>query len=166
MEAPGAFLLVFHFSLNAYELPLARLKAPCTKAALGENVPAKPPDSFQATSWSAPPLTLAKMPRSWLKPALAVHRSALALSTATSLAGAVRLSASRLPSMSDHADPLLPCSRYCSELDALNGPLPVTGVGEGEGVTETKTSVISAAPASLDVSVPSPRAASMVCSSE
>src|SRR5437773_115022 len=157
MDAPGAFLLVFHLSLNAYELPVARLKAPCAKAALGEYVPAKPPDSFHATSWSAPPLTLAKMPRSWLKPALAVHRSALALSTATSLAGAVRLSASRLPSMSDHADPLLPCSRYCRELDALNGPLPATGVGDGDGegdgdgVTETNTSVISAAPASFGV---------------
>src|SRR5947207_13217119 len=118
------------------------------------------------------------MPRSWLKPALAVQRSALAPSTATSLADAVRLTASRLPSMSDHADPLLPCRRYCNELDALNGPLPATGVGEGEGegegdgegdgdgdgVTDTNTSVISAAPASFEVSVPTPRAASIVCS--
>src|SRR5256885_1291017 len=118
------------------------------------------------------------MARSWLKPAAAVHRSALALISATSLEEGEMLNARRLPSMSDHADPLLPCSRYCSELEALNGPLPVTGVGEGngegdrdgegdgDGVTETNTSVISAAPASLDVSVATPRAASMVCSSE
>src|SRR5439155_20810767 len=108
------------------------------------------------------------MPRSWLKPALPVNRSALALSTATSLLDAVRLNASRLPSMSDQVDPLLPCSRYCSELDALNGPLPVTGMGEGDGdgVTDANTSVMSAAPASFDVSVPAPRAASIVCSSE
>src|SRR5437773_2478629 len=147
MLAAPAGRLLFHFSLNTYELPDARLYTACANAALGENVPAKPPDSFHATSWSAPPLTLTKMPRSWLKPAVAVHRSALALSTATSLADAVRLNASRLPSMSDHADPLLPCSLYCRELDALNGPLPATGVGdgvgdgdgEGDGGTETNT---------------------------
>src|SRR6266851_1929832 len=56
------------------------------KAALGEKVPAKPPDSYQATSLSPPPLSLTKMPRSWLKPALAVQRSALALSKSDWLA--------------------------------------------------------------------------------
>src|SRR5439155_20437514 len=98
------------------------------------------------------------MPRSWLKPALPVNRSALALSTATSLPDAVRLNASRLPSMSDRVDPLLPCNRYCSELAALNGPLPVTGIGEGggDGVTEVNMSAIRAAPAAIEGSVPGP----------
>src|SRR5207247_8784417 len=122
MLAAPAGRLLFHFSLNTYELPDARLYTACANAALVENVPAKPPDSFHATSWSAPPLTLTKMPRSWLKPAVAVHRSALALSTATSLDDAVRLSASRLPSTSDHAEPLLPGSLYCRALAALTGP--------------------------------------------
>src|SRR5207247_10477821 len=103
MLAAPAGRFLFHFSLNTYALPDARLYTACANAALGENVPAKPPDSFHATSWSAPPLTLTNMPRSWLKPALAVHRSALAPSTATSLADAGRLSASPLPSISDQA---------------------------------------------------------------
>src|SRR6058998_2926904 len=132
MDAPGAFLLVFHLSLNAYELPLARLKAPCTKAALGEYVPAKPPDSFHATSWSAPPLTLTKMPRSWLKPAVAVHRSALAPSTATSLDVGATLSSSLLGSISDHAEPSLPDSQYCRPLAAL------TRLAEGSSWTVSR----------------------------
>src|SRR6266478_6188558 len=59
-----------------------------TKAALGEKVPAKPPDSFQATRTSAPPLSLTKMPRSWLKPAFAVHRSVLAPGATVTLSAA------------------------------------------------------------------------------
>src|SRR5436190_20804769 len=106
MLAAPAGRLVFHFSLNTYELPDARLYTACANAALGENVPAKPPDSFHATSWSAPPLTLTKMPRSWLKPAVPVHRSALALSTTTSLDVGVMLSSSRLASTSDQVEPL------------------------------------------------------------
>src|SRR5437867_7158697 len=119
MAAPPAGRLLFHFSLNTYELPDARLYTACANAALGENVPAKPPDSFHATSWSAPPLTLTKMPRSWLKPAVAVHRSALAPSTATSLDVGVTFSSSLLGSISDQAEPSLPDSQYCRPLAAL-----------------------------------------------
>src|SRR5438874_1772670 len=119
MTAASARRFVFHFSLNMYELPDARLNTACANAALGENVPAKPPDSFHATSWSAPPLTLTKMPRSWLKPEVAVHRSAFAPSTATSLDVGAMLSSSLLASTSDQVEPSLRVSEYCSPLTAL-----------------------------------------------
>ena len=47
-----------------------------TKAALGEYVPAKPPDSFQAATYGDPPAGVTWMPMSWLKPALRFQRSA------------------------------------------------------------------------------------------
>src|SRR5258708_5080295 len=53
-----------------------------TKAALGEKVPAKPPDSFQATRVKGPLLSETNIPMSWLTPAFAVHRSEFAPSTA------------------------------------------------------------------------------------
>src|ERR1035437_2541150 len=65
-----------------------------TKTAFGEDVPAKPPLSFQATmvsSDSLAPSTLTKMPMSWLKPALPVHRSELAPSTAVELTLGLRV---------------------------------------------------------------------------
>src|SRR5439155_21484304 len=127
MTAASARRFDFHFSLNTYERPDARLYTACANAALGENVPAKPPDSFHATSWSAPPLTLTKMPRSWLKPAVAVHRSAFAPSTATSLDVGAMLRSSLLESTSDHVEPSLPVSGYCSPLTALTRLDPVTG---------------------------------------
>ena len=88
----------------------------CTKAALGENVPAKPPDSFQDSGWPAtvgntpPPLTV--MPMSWLKPALAVHRSALPLRMANELTDGVKLSDRLVLSIGCHATPSLPVSEY------------------------------------------------------
>src|ERR1700730_13343028 len=66
---------------------------PWTYAALGENVPAKPPDSFQLTIWPGywPVLASATwIPMSWLTPAFAVHRSMLPLSRAIeSVAGVI-----------------------------------------------------------------------------
>src|SRR6266699_44774 len=76
---------VFHCSVNRYGWPAGRRTTVWTSAALGEKTPAKPPDSFQPTSVSAPPSMLTKMPMSWLYPVLLVHRSALAPTTATAL---------------------------------------------------------------------------------
>src|SRR6266571_1758161 len=104
----------------------------CTKAALGENVPAKPPDSFQDSGWpatlgNAPPLTVT--PMSWLKPALAVHRSALPLRMAKELTDGVKLSARLVLSIGCHATPSLPVREYWLGLHALNELGAVAPVG-------------------------------------
>src|SRR5258708_12242333 len=98
MVALAAFLFAFHLILKAYVLPTLTGHVACRNAALGEYVPADPPLSFQPTSWSPPLLTLTKMPMSWLKPELAVHRSTLADTRAVPVPvgarAAVRLAAS------------------------------------------------------------------------
>src|SRR6266446_3825212 len=96
-----------------------------TKAALGEKVPAKPPDSFQATRASAPPVSLTKMPRSWLKPALAVQRSALAPSTAVALAAGESVVLKLAASMICQLAPLESASVYCWVETAKLGAVPV-----------------------------------------
>jgi hypothetical protein len=53
MSAPCAFLFAFHCSLMVYAVPAARGRTVCTKAALGEKVPANPPDSFHASGCPA-----------------------------------------------------------------------------------------------------------------
>src|SRR3984893_11026360 len=93
---------------------------PWTYAALGENVPAKPPDSFQATicpgDW--PLLASATwIPMSWLKPALAVHRSMLPLSRAIESVAGVIVRASGVldvASRSVQGARSLWASRYCA----------------------------------------------------
>src|ERR1035437_843238 len=83
-----------------------------TKAALGEDVPAKPPLSFQATRASAPPLSLTKIPRSWLNPALPVQRSELAPSTAVESAPGLRMVLRLGSSMGCQVVPLELLSEY------------------------------------------------------
>src|ERR1700686_454536 len=80
----------------------------CTNAALGEKVPAYPPDSFQALT---APLTV--IARSWLYPAVDVQRSAFALKIALELTFGVRVIESRVLSMSDQLAPSLPVRLYC-----------------------------------------------------
>ena len=90
-----------------------------TNAALGENVPANPPLSFHATSVPvpyAPPLTM--MPMSWLKPAVAVHRSAPAeIAKLVSAAGDMVTFNAEL-SIACQAVPSLLCKTYCEVLAA------------------------------------------------
>src|SRR2546427_101985 len=117
--APAALVLVFHFTLKTYVLPELTLYTTCTKAAFGEKVPAEPPLSFQATSWSAPPFTLTKMPRSWLNPALAVQRSALADSTAVEAVPGERPAMRLVGSIVCHAAPSLLARLYCWLLTAV-----------------------------------------------
>ena len=104
----------------------------CTKAALGESVPANPPDSFQASGWpategNAPPLTT--RPTSWLKPAWAVNRSALPLRMANELTDGVKLRFSLVLSIGCHVKPLLPVREYWLGLHALNVLGAVAPVG-------------------------------------
>src|SRR3984893_6724189 len=104
-------------------------KVPWTYAALGENVPANPPDSFQATicpgDW--PLLASATwIPMSWLKPALAVHRSMLPLSRAIeSVAGVIVMASGVLEvvSRSVQVAPSLLPRRYCALL-AIDWTVP------------------------------------------
>src|ERR1700694_1454470 len=79
-----------------------------TKAALGEKGPATPPDSFQPLTT---PLTVSA--RSWLYPALDVHRSAFALKIALELTFGVRVIESLVLSMSVQVAPSLPVRLYC-----------------------------------------------------
>src|SRR5713101_4158816 len=104
----------------------------CTKAALGEKMPAKPPDSFQASGWPATvgkPVPLTMRPMSWLKPALAVNRSALPLRMANELTDGVKLSDSLLLSIVCQATPSLPVRGYWPGLHALSGWGAVVPVG-------------------------------------
>src|SRR5207249_5858902 len=90
-----------------------------TKAAFGENVPANPPLSFQPTICPvpyAPPLI--RMPRSWLTPTCAVHRSALPDRRASELVFGVKLRLSLVASIGCQVVPLLPVSAYCCQLMA------------------------------------------------
>src|SRR5881394_3244685 len=120
MVAPEAFLFAFHSSLKTYVLPAVTTNKACTKAALGEKAPAYPPLSFHATSWSAPPFTLTKIARSWLKPALAVHRSAPPPSTTRPLVLGAKLSTRFVPSTNTHVPPLLFARWYCCVLTAFS----------------------------------------------
>src|SRR5690349_637493 len=68
----GDTRLDFHTSVAVYAVPAVSGMTLSTNAALGENVPAKPPDSFHATT-----VLFIAMPMSWLNPATDVNRSAL-----------------------------------------------------------------------------------------
>src|ERR1700686_670918 len=64
-------MLVFHWRIKPGVVFIGTGITLCTKAALGEKVPAKPPLSFHPRR-----LPLTQIAMSWLKPAFAVHRSA------------------------------------------------------------------------------------------
>ncbi|TMI97004.1 MAG: hypothetical protein E6H01_13510 [Bacillati bacterium ANGP1] len=83
---------------------------------MGDAVPAKPPLSFHASGWPAtdgyvvptpvPPDTV--IPMSWLKPALAVHKSAFALTMSDPFDGGVKGTVGSAPGpRSVQVDPLL-----------------------------------------------------------
>src|ERR1700732_4821529 len=117
MVAPAAGLFVFHWSRAVYCVDAATGIIAWTKAAFGEKVPAKPPDSFHATICPAPyepPVT--KIPRSWLYPAAPVKRSAFALSSAAPLADGVNVIRAGPASRSDQLTPSLPVSVDCLTL--------------------------------------------------
>src|SRR5205823_12705019 len=93
-----------------------------TKAAFGENVPANPPLSFQPTICPvpyAPPLI--RMPRSWLTPTCAVHRSALPDRTASELVFVVKPRLRVVAPIGCQFVPLLPVRVDCCQLIA-GGP--------------------------------------------
>src|SRR5438105_9515636 len=81
---PGSWTLDFHLRLTWN--PRWGSITVWTKAALGEKVPPRPPLSFHAISCSGLPGSLMKMPRSWLKPLVAVHRPAFACTMASAFA--------------------------------------------------------------------------------
>src|SRR5260370_17913699 len=91
-RAPAAMValpsgrFVFHSRVNRYLWPAGSMTTVWANAALGEKTPAKPPDSFHATSTLGASSMLRKMPRSWLYPVVSVHKSALAPTTATAFA--------------------------------------------------------------------------------
>src|SRR5258708_4384717 len=108
---PVSAWVVFHCNLAVYGVPAATVITVCTSAALGENVPPKPPLSFQASGCpavvgNAPPLTV--MPRSWLKPALEVQRSALPLMMAYEATLGVKMTLVLPALVSTQVVPLLP----------------------------------------------------------
>ena len=107
-------LFVFHCSWIVYWVPAVMLNLVCANAAFGEKVPANPPLSFQAAT---APLTVTA--RSWLYPAVAVHRSALPESTASKFAAGLRLIDSTPGSMSIQVWPSLLGSAYCARLVTL-----------------------------------------------
>src|SRR5467141_3156627 len=74
-----------------------------------------------------------QMPRSWLKPALAVQRSALAETIARVLAVGVTLRLRLVASMSCQTVPSLFGSEYCDWLDAV---IRAGGIAIEAGVTE------------------------------
>src|SRR5712692_1099673 len=100
----------------------------CRNAALGEKVPAKPPDSFQPSGCPAVvgnEVSVTTMPMSWLKPALAVKRSALApVNTWQSTVG-VKARVNENGSMTCQVLPLLLVSEYCWVLTLSIGALAV-----------------------------------------
>src|SRR5437763_839036 len=116
---PAAARLAFQRRLKAYWFPGVSVITDWRKAALGENVPAEPPDSFQPTSCGGQPLTLTKMARSWLMPAFAVHRSALAWRITATGSSVVTVRVNLASSSARHAVPALPESRYCCVLEAV-----------------------------------------------
>src|ERR1700730_19275836 len=133
MVAPDAGLFVFHASETTYLVPAVIGKTVCTNAALGEKVPAYPPDSFQPAT-----TPFIRIAMSWLYPALAVHRSALALISAVESTGGTMISWSDRLSMSRHDMPSLFFSEYWLVLavsysapyvNRLGGPLSVAQDG-------------------------------------
>src|SRR5260370_25665954 len=98
---------------------------PLTKAALGEKVPANPPDYFHPTSVSGPPLSLTNMPRSWLKPGFAVQRSALPPSTAVVLAVGESVVLKCAASIACQLTPSDPVNVYCEVVTVKLAPTPV-----------------------------------------
>ena len=76
------------------------------------------------------------MPMSWLTPAFAVHRSALALSVATQLFVGVISSLKLVASMSAQVDPSLFGSPYCRVLTASRRAPPVGTIHSDRRVGE------------------------------
>src|SRR5207245_11655948 len=101
-----------------YVVATSRAATVWTNAAFGENVPAKPPDSFQPTMRPAvpkpPPLIL--MPTSWLMPRVCVHRSAFPLSSTVPLTDGVICRVSDPLPRSCHVAPSLPATTSCVEM--------------------------------------------------
>ena len=65
-----------------------------------------------------------KIPRSWFTPAVAVKRSALALSTHTEVAVGITESVSPVPSIGVQSAPVLPALLYCLFVVASCSPVP------------------------------------------
>src|SRR5581483_9817471 len=120
---PLSAWLVFQTSLAVYVvLAVTGITAP-TNAAFGENVPFRPPLSFHASGWPAvvgKPVPLTMMPRSWLKPAVEVQRSALPPSTAIPVEDGVKVTATPESSVV-HVEPLLPVSEFWAVVHAAVG---------------------------------------------
>src|SRR5207253_10809731 len=132
---PGSWTLDFHLRLTRN--PRWGSITVWTKAALGENVPPRPPLSFQAISCSGLLGSLMKMPRSWLKPLVAVHRSEFACTMASAFAVA-GMSRTR-PVVSIAVHDWLVGSEYCFvlkivwSLDPVSTSRAVSRVGENTG---------------------------------
>jgi hypothetical protein len=129
--APTAAWFVFHFNLKTYPWPEVIAKSDWTNAAFGENVPAEPPDSFHASSWSEAPLSLTNMPRSWLKPAVAVHRSAFAVSKIDWFAVAAQARRRYRVSTSHQLTPSLFWREYWRFEEAIALAIALLAVGQG-----------------------------------
>ena len=130
-----------------------------TKAAFGEKVPAKPPDSFQAATTGLPAPGVTWMPMSWLYPALKVQRSALALSRTFSVAVGVMVKARLLSSITCQVVPSLLGSRYWLWLTAVRAAL---GATPDSGVTELDCAWLPA-PTAFTAATPKYRGAPSVC---
>src|SRR5436309_1636645 len=92
-----------------YVCPVVIAYVVCKKAAFGENVPAKPPDSFHAARLGAPASTATKIATSWLNPAVAVQRSTFALTMALVLAAGVMSTLRLVASIATQLAPSLLC---------------------------------------------------------
>src|ERR1700730_17695989 len=92
-----------------------------------------------------------KMPRSWLTPAWAVHRSAFPVRIAYELAVGVKVNANVLVSIDCQVTPSLWSSRYCCQLTA-GGTKMKRSAGDAALVPATFVTATSTVPtASLDV---------------
>src|SRR2546428_12631339 len=104
-----------------YVVAASRAATVWTNAAFGENVPAKPPDSFQPTMRPAvpnpPPLILTQT--TWLMPRVCVHRSAFPLSSTVPLTHVVIFRVS---------DPLPRCCHVAPSLPARTSRVETSDV--------------------------------------
>src|ERR1700693_2037976 len=146
MVDPAAALFVFHCSLMVYVVPELRAWTAWTNAAFGENVPANPPLSFQATTV---PLTVIAM--SWLNPALAVKRSELPPMTAVLFADGVTVTLRLVLSMSIQVAPSLFVSVYwwvlTAEATVVVTSCAVSRVGEKVGLLPAPAEMVAPAAA-------------------
>src|SRR5713101_3029346 len=104
----GDARLAFHTRVAVYGTPAASGMTLSTNAALGENVPAKPPDSFHATT-----LPLTAIATSWLKPATEVNRSTLPVRIECEATEGVNETVRLVASMGCQVTPSLAVSVYC-----------------------------------------------------